>query len=319
MEYNDKYTDLWTMIFEIKKKLKKVMFICGSAVLLALIVTLFMVTKYTAETTILPSLDGSSGGEFGKIASMAGLKTGESENREHLFGEIVESDQVLLKAIDRDWYNQKTESMQKLHLILDIEASGPDGSLDYKERQDFLKYLKSDVITFTRNTLTGFMTLRVTVPEHPKLASDIVNYLARAIDFYVRESQTEIKQERLYFSTQRVESATTDLNAAENKLSVFKKRNASWAQSPELTTEYSRLAREVEAMTAIWVGMRKQQEFCRTELLNNHPAVIVLDAATPPTKKSSPHLILNMLVGAIIGLALSLLYVFCLPKEKKSG
>lgn len=318
MENNEEYIDFWVSFSEIRKNLKKIILICSATVLLALIMTLLITPKYTAETTILPSLDESRGGKMGKIANIAGLTSGESQNREGLFGKIVESDQVLLRVIEQNWHNPNTKTKQKLHTILEVETTGPSGNMTYEEEQDFIEYLRDNVITFSRDKLNGFMTLRATVPRHPRLAADIANYLAGTIDLFVRESQTKKEQKQLFFSTQQAELAASDLAYAEDKLSDFRKRNVSWMQSPELTVQHSRLIREIEALSAIWISMRKQQELDKAELLNDQPAVIVLDAATMPTTKSSPHLMLNLLVGAIVGAMLSLLCVFGLSKDKKT-
>jgi uncharacterized protein involved in exopolysaccharide biosynthesis len=271
----------------------------GLGAVIGLILTLLATPVYTAIVTILPQQDNSDLGMLGQLAMFAGIALDEGGPQEELYPKIVTSDRLLDELIDSDRLQDALCGAGSLYDALGIDA-GHQNSSDRLKRS-----LRQKVIRFNRDKTTGFMELRASVPRCPKLASVLANELAGRLDHLNRElSQGKAREQRVFVEGQE-QLARDDLEQAEEAVAEFVRKNRSYQSSPDLLLRYNQLARDVDAKSAIWIELKKQLEAAKIEEHKNLVSVDVLDAATPPSKPSSPNWKLNVLLGFMLGAVLS--------------
>jgi capsule polysaccharide export protein KpsE/RkpR len=79
---------------------------------------------------------------------------------------------------------------------------------------------------------------------------------------------------------------------------------------PLLGVTYFDLYRESKIQETVYELLTRQYELAKVEEAKQIPSVKVLDAAVVPTKKTFPHRLQLMVLGTIVGLALSVLWIF---------
>jgi len=95
------------------------------------------------------------------------------------------------------------------------------------------------------------------------------------------------------------------LTFAEDALKVFRERNRSIMESPQLQLEIERLMREVEIKTQVYITLQQQYELARIDEVKETPSVIILDEGIPAVDKDKPRRKLIVIVSLFLGLLLS--------------
>ena len=79
-------------------------------------------------------------------------------------------------------------------------------------------------------------------------------------------------------------------------------------QLPDVQLTYARLTRELKLQETLYLLLEQQHEIARADEMREQVVFQVLDRAEPPTRASSPRLLVNLLAGLLAGTALSLLW-----------
>ncbi len=254
---------------------------------------------YTARVTLLPRLDEQGLGLLGRFAGLTGVPMGASAAPEGLYGRIVTSNHLLDSLIVRDWPLGEGGRTGTLFEVLRIgTGSGPADSLRAHER--VRDRLRRKVVSFSRDRLTGFMDLRVSLPREKRLAALLANHLAAELDRYNREFQRQRASEQSSYAETRLGEVAGDLRRAEEALAAFLRANRGYGESPDLTRRYEELRREVDAQSSIWVELKRQLEIARLDEHRQMLSIDVLDKADVPVRRSSPR---RTQIAALAGLA----------------
>ncbi|MCP4547815.1 MAG: hypothetical protein GY835_15240 [bacterium] len=300
--------DVQAFIRSVWRRRLAVVAITGVVTLAALIYSLLLTPVFTAHVTILPQIrtDGSAA-LFGQVMGMTGLNLGgASASHEELYARILTSDRILDAAIARRW--QDGDGEVSLYDAFDIETDSKEqtGAVSSYRLKGILR---TDVISFSRDKLTGYMELRVSVPRDPSLAAELANYLIAQLEEYNQSFKRTKAAEQREFIADRLVEVKADLDLQEERRTGFIKTNRSYSTSPDLLQEYNRLSREVQATTSVWVELRKQLEIAKIDENKELISLDILDPATIPVKRSSPNRKKLTLIGLILGAALSVVWV----------
>jgi uncharacterized protein involved in exopolysaccharide biosynthesis len=276
----------------------------------AVLVAFLLPEVYTAQVTFLPQGESDSTDLIGRLASIAGAPLGGSGSYEALYDEILLSDSILDKLLDRRWESAALAREATLLEIFDIEPpSGTDQSIQLS-RYLVKERLRNDVVHFYRNKLNGYMTLKVSIKGDPPLAATMANYLAGLLDEYNREFRSgKAHRQRVFVETRLAELELEQIEA-ENNLTEFLESNQRYTNSPTLIQRHGALQRQVNALTTVWTELRHQVELARIEEQKESVFVDILDSATTPVRRSAPDrkaiVFLGTFVGFILGLFVSL-------------
>jgi uncharacterized protein involved in exopolysaccharide biosynthesis len=71
--------------------------------------------------------------------------------------------------------------------------------------------------------------------------------------------------------------------------------------SPELSFQYERLQRQVAIEQEVFTTLRRSYEEARIQEVNDTPVITVIDHAVAPEERSSPKLVLNVVLAIIVG------------------
>jgi uncharacterized protein involved in exopolysaccharide biosynthesis len=154
------------------------------------------------------------------------------------------------------------------------------------------------------------MTLTVKAPGDGAFAAQLANFLVDQLGAFNARIQSSKVREKREAIEKRLAEIWTELDEAEQELTLFKLQNRSYESSPKLMLEYTTLAREVNAKSAIWLELRKQLELSKLEASDEESPVEVLDRATPPPLPSSPRRGLYAVLGLLGGFLGALLVLF---------
>ncbi|MEZ4388698.1 MAG: hypothetical protein R3D98_14240 [Candidatus Krumholzibacteriia bacterium] len=266
---------------------------------------------HTARSTLLPNLESGNGagllGSFDFIRSLASV----SSPREDFYEAILTSDTMLDLVLEQPW----TADGQPIDLfeLLGVEASTPATA---RQRERLRQKLRHQVISFSKDQLTSFMTLRVELPRYPALAADVCNFLIERLEDFNRRFHQEHSRQQRVFLAGRVAELEAEMHAAEDSLSTFMERNRGYASSPQLTREFNSLYRDSEALGRTWLELRSQYELARIEEHKNLSSINVLDPATPPVFRSKPQRAPMALVGGLLGGLLGLILAWRRDRQR---
>ena len=282
-----------------------VVVITATVTLLAAAYSMTLTPIYTARVTILPQQQSSSSsGIFGQVMGMTGLGlSGASDSHEDLYARILTSDRILDTTISRTWKTSGQDATLFDVFNISADPASHVGALQLKG------ILRSQVISFSRDKLTGYMELRISVPNEPELAAELANFLITQLEQYNQSFKRNKATAQRQFIEDRVGEHKAALEEVENKLTNFIKSNRTYNSSPVLVLEFNRLNREVQAFTSVWVELRKQLEVAKIDENKEMVSLDVLDMATAPIQRSSPNRSKLGLIGIILGFSLSIVWV----------
>jgi uncharacterized protein involved in exopolysaccharide biosynthesis len=253
--------------------------------------------KYSSSTIILPDIEILSAaqqlGSLQQLASSVGITAGVTSPSQ-LYPNIILSETILRPII---YHKYKTEKYDTLvNLIQFWEFDDEDENLNY---EDCLEKLREKVISIDVDKETFVMTVTVETTE-PKLSADIANNITSQLDSYQRYFRSTNASEQRKFLESRIEEVKKDLTTAEEALKNFREKNRKIVDSPELLLEQTRLQRDVELNSTMFIELKKQYELAKLEEIKNTPVVQVLDTARPAAEKSSPKRTILVLVAGFL-------------------
>ncbi len=140
----------------------------------------------------------------------------------------------------------------------------------------------------TTNAAIGVISLSAET-RWPELSIDIVRaYLETINNFNTRRRSSTARLQR-EFVERRVDDAYVELQAREDALQSFHLRNRVIQDSPGLLARERALERQVTVSQEVYLALRRQLETARLEEVNDTPVITVIDRASLPGRKSSPH------------------------------
>jgi uncharacterized protein involved in exopolysaccharide biosynthesis len=180
---------------------------------------------------------------------------------------------------------------------------------------------KQDLISQVQNLAKfsdkgGLFEIKV-VTDDPNLSADIANTYARAgADYWKKMNYTEARKKREYIESQlpRVE---WDLKRAEESLKRFSLISPSTVNLQGV--EFGRLQREYEIQNSAYTMMRKEYESAKLDESKEVDPFSMIDPAEPATIPIKPKVMLNFVIGAILGLFGGSFMAFGLEYWEKTG
>ena len=294
-------------------------------VLYALLVT----PLYKSTITMYPSGE-DSGGQLSQLQGMAStfgfdMGGGGSAPSFHI-PDIVVSRRLKTELIYHEWNSKEFNKPVNLIQYWEIDnAIGislnpinwikalftSDHGSDYRTLKWEVSALEklNDRISVDEGK-SGLITIEILM-EEPEIAAEMANIMYPSIvDFTV---ETHSKQAKL--NSEFIESRQLEVNKqlanAEEVLKVFRERNRSIMESPQLQLEMERLLREVEIQTQVYITLQQQYELARIEEVKKTPSVVILDDARPAVEKDKPKrkliVILTMFLSGVMAAGYTLI------------
>jgi uncharacterized protein involved in exopolysaccharide biosynthesis len=155
----------------------------------------------------------------------------------------------------------------------------------------------------------GIITLEYTA-DGPEMAAAAANAYVQLInEFNVGQRRSRAAALRDFLETDALPRASTELSGAEDSLADFYRRNKSFDASPNLRLDEARLQRRIAVKQQAYLELARQVEQARVDEIRNTPVITIVSGASPPTEPSSPKLVVNVLLGVILGVGIWLMLV----------
>ena len=267
------------------------------------IVSFFIRPSYTATAKFVPETATQTRlpSNIAGLASQLGLSLGsEASKSPKFYAEVLRSRELMehvLLSRYADPTPEHPDSATLLHILRVSGRSAADSLSRGVQKLD-------ELIAVRVSTPTNIVTLDVDAHD-PALAAAIANRFIDYLNAFNTESRQSQAREQRRFVEQRVADGERELRNAEEDLRVFYERNRSWQQSPQRTFEEGRLRRQVDVRQEVYLTLKREYEMARIEEVNDTPVITVIDAATPPTKKSKPKRLLLVAVAFVFATMVS--------------
>ncbi|MGB9788558.1 MAG: GumC family protein [Dictyoglomus turgidum] len=151
-------------------------------------------------------------------------------------------------------------------------------------------------------------------PEHPKVIS--MKYAIEETKRVIRDELDRIYKAINNSSLYELFSLQMDIFVNESKLKalsdVIDEYQKRLSNLPELGLTLSKLLRDVKVQETIYTMLLSQYEQAKIDETKETAVVSVLDPAVPPSKKSKPSTVLNVLIAGVSSIFLGIFLAFFL-------
>lgn len=261
------------------------------------------VARFTArsvETGGIGSSVAALAGQFGIDIDVAAAAGGMSPA---FYADLLFTREILEPVVTRRYAQRDGADSVDLRDFL----RAPSGSPRRRIEVTITQLLGRQGVSVNKN---GLVTVTITLRD-PVVAAGVANHLLAQLDeFTVHRLQFQSRQQRI-FAQERLDTAQAELRAAEDAEAAFIERNRSYQQSPTLQAQLARLERATQVKQEIVATLSRAYEEARVQEVREMPALTIIEAAVPPTRKSWPRRSKAALIGAAaaFGLVVTLVWV----------
>jgi uncharacterized protein involved in exopolysaccharide biosynthesis len=339
--------DLLALAKTIWSQRGKIISIIGIFILIGLTVAFLSPKEFTASSTFIPqtSESGKGGGSLGGLASLAGINlgsiAGSSEIPPSLYPKFISSvrfKKAILEApihvegLDKpvtyakfyEEINQpgflstiKKYSLGLPGIILKALKGTPEESLLPSGEGGLIKLTEAEVMHFQRldgqvsvtpNEKEGFVSLSFTMPE-PLMAAQMAKYAQELLQNEVIAYKISNAREQLNFTAERFEEKKREFDQIQARLADFRDRNQNISSATAMN-QIQKLEAEYNFAFNIYTEYAKQLEQTKLQVSKDTPIFSIIQPVTIPTEKSAPKRPLILVIFTILGLIISLAYIF---------
>ena len=176
------------------------------------------------------------------------------------------------------------------------------------------------MVTPSVSRTTGIVTVAVQT-AYPSVSLQIVNRLVTGVnEFNLQTSRTQASAERRFLET-RMNTASTELREAEDRMQGFLRTNREYMGSPQLSFQHDRLRRELMLRQDVYTRLAALYEEARAREIRDTPAITIYEPPYVPTQSAPRGRVkkaaLGIIVGGMIGVALALISWFLARRRQK--
>lgn len=271
--------------------------------------SLIMGKEFTAESRLLPEQETELPADIAGIAAQFGVAMGAGGQTESVdfYAELLGSNELLRQVAVTRYEVPLPDRPDTLRGDL-IDLYDVDGDDRTAQLMALIGQLRERDIVAEPHHASNLVVLRTSAPW-PALAEAInrrMLELVNAFNLQRRQARAAHEEE---FLQERVAAAERDLRAAESELQRFMLANRRYSESPETAFEYGRLQRRVDFLQQIHLGLAQGLEQARVESIRNTPVITVVDPPEGTSLQTAPMLLLNLVLGLLLGGALALTLV----------
>jgi len=254
----------------------------------------------SSSASKLPGAAASSPGVGGLISQLGGSIGGDPSESPNFYIQLFQSRELLTRLALTRFPNPRTDAPNDSATLIDI--------MRIKKKDPRLR-MELAVKRLTKDIQAGFdiktnlVALTVDM-QWPELASDVANKVVEQVSEFNRETRVSRAKAKRLFLEGRHDSAQMQLRSAEERQRFFYEQNRGLLTSPSLRAEESRIKREVDVASTLFLSIQGQLENARLDEINDAALITVIDKAIPPRKAQWPR------YGALLFTATALGIVF---------
>lgn len=287
--------------------------------LVAVIPALFRSRVYTASASFMPQGGDVSRSGLANLAGQFGvaLPTGENPSQSPDFYSRLLKSRELLGSIARDTFVVSEKGGKRIAFLDLFKIKGD--SLKPREEKAVKKL--GQIVSTSVVKSTGVLELSVGT-EWPSVSLAITSALLDAVnEFNQRTRKSQAAAERKFVEG-RLDAASTELRAAEDRLVGFMTTNKQFSSSPLLTFERERLQREVATRQQLVSTLTQSYEEVRIREVRDTPVITVIETPSVASVPEPRGLLKSVLVGILLGGVFGALQIFLassFARRRESG
>ncbi len=319
---------------------KTILYSVGVCVCISLLIIVFSPVKYTASAMLLPSSENKSSsiGSLGALAGMAGINLGSMLGQSEgipiaIYPQIVNSYPFLNEFIHEKFHFEDYERPVSIYDYVGADTIPSFGSkiakytimlpwtlknaifsdkdeLNELDVQDYgvlnidaeeMAALRSmmDVFKIEIDKETDLVYISVEV-EEPVLAAQYVQKALELLQKYIIEYKTRQVRENLDFVQDRYDEKKLEYEQIQMAFFEYKDTHRNII-SERIDPELQRLSDAYDIATTVYKGLAQQLEQAKIAVKEETPVFTVLEPAKVPDKKSSPKIMLTLIIWIFMG------------------
>ena len=295
-------------IFRIIANDIKVVIVIPSLFLVMMLLYLFFFAEpsYVSTSKLLSSSSSMNSSQAQGLMSRFGINMPFSQQEQKwVYPEIIKSRTIGRAVLKRDF---KFENKYIPLINILVETKITKSKINYS---DELKALESllNMISVSEDISTGIITLNIESSD-PMLSYQINQAYIDELDAHQKRYNKAKTRDAKLFIRDRIISTEKELIIAEENLKNFRDRNRRIENSPALLLEQERFTREVAVLTGVFTTLKQQLETTKIEEVKESDYVITFDPPEVPLIRSKPNRKLLVIISAILGSGLSLIFIF---------
>jgi uncharacterized protein involved in exopolysaccharide biosynthesis len=162
--------------------------------------------------------------------------------------------------------------------------------------------------------LQSFQEKNKTVSLTDQLSATVASAAMLASEVQQLEMQLGVEEREMTANSARASTIRAQLEEARAQLRRYDdgsigEYSIAFNKVPELTRSLAKLMREVKMLETVTAYLRQQLEQERLNEQRNVPTFTILDSAVTPITKSSPKRSIMIVLGGIVGLVISAIYI----------
>ena len=242
-------------------------------------------------------------GGIAQLATQFGIVAGRaSASSPQFYADLLQSREVL-RSIVLTTYPLPDGSSGNLLAYFKISEADQDEAVQRAikrlgRRMDVDLDRATGVVHFTVSTKSPVLSQHITE-----------RFLNLVNDYNLRRRQSQARAER-EFAEQRRGEAERQLDAAEDSLVAFRRRNRHFADAPDLAAQDNRLQRQVTLRQQLFMSLSQSYEAARLDEVRDTPVITVLEAPAGFVERHPRGTIRNALVAMLVGLVLAVATAF---------
>ncbi len=292
--------------------------VIGTAVAAFLLVVGLVLAQprtYSTTAKFMTQARGSQSNLSG-VAAQFGLTlpTAEAGQSPQFYVDLATSREIL-RDVAATRFTFQTDTGLAVATLADLYGEPEDAPA--LRREQAIEELARDVEAETAGA-TGVIRLTVRA-ENASLAQQIVQRILQLLaEFNLQRRQSQAAAER-EFTEARLTEAQRELRFAENRMEAFLARNRAFGNSPELTFEKDRLARDVSMRQQLFTTLAQAFEQAKIDEVRDTPVITVLGEPEKPLRPDRRGLLRKGLLALAVGLILGVLLALARDFMSRSG
>lgn len=262
---------------------------------------------YTATASFMPQVSEISSSQLSGVAAQFGiaLPGRESNQSPAFYAQLLKSRELLRQIVEARYrFSDGTDTLSgTLTDLYHIKGATEDWRRDAALRR------ARRMIEASPDLRTGVVTVTVTA-RWPALAEEMARRVLTLVNqFNLERRQSQATAERRFVEARRTE-LEAELRQAETKLQAFLQGNREFRNSPQLTFEHDRLARDVLMRQQVYTSLAQAYEKARIDEVRNTPVITVIEEPDRPVRPDARGTLTAGLVGFALGGLLGIVAAF---------
>lgn len=246
------------------------------------VIVLLMPRHFTTTVSFKPQSSASTLASLNGLAQQFGVTLpGQLEDVPPAFyADLIESPEVL-RAIALEPFSfidgRDTSSAAFVDLY-EIHESTAGRTIF-----EAIKRLRNDVIDVSANRQTAVVTVEVTT-KWPRLSRLMAERILEKVDEFNTRVHRSRAAAEFVFMSERLDTARTELRAAEGALQGFLEKNRDFKNDPRLAFQYDRLLRDVTMRQGVFTTVTQAVEQARIESARTTPSITLVERPRDPLR-----------------------------------